>query len=84
MLCFRKSPVALKFMDKRAGGVSRISVENISSQSAEKIRRGTLLCCVSEKFWQQKGLWIRGRGEYKSSFENYLSDSAENFRRATL
>ena len=27
MLCFRKFPVAKKFMDKRVGGVSRFSVE---------------------------------------------------------
>ena len=29
--------------------VSSFSVENFLSHSAEKFRRGTLLCCVSEK-----------------------------------
>ena len=53
MLCFRKSPVALKFMDK-IGGVSRFSVENFLSQSAEKNLRGTLLCCVSENSGSKK------------------------------
>ena len=31
-------------MDKRGGGVSRFTVENFLSQSAEKFRRGTFLC----------------------------------------
>ena len=34
------------------------------SHSAEKFRRGTLLCCVSENFQWPKSLWITG-GEYK-------------------
>ena len=34
------------------------------SHSTEELRRGTLLCCVSENFWNQKVLWIR-RGEYQ-------------------
>ena len=41
MVCFRKLLVAKKFMDKK-GGVSKISVENFLSESAEKFRRGTL------------------------------------------
>ena len=39
MLCFRKILVAKKFMDKKGGGVSKISVENFLSHSAEKFRR---------------------------------------------
>ena len=41
MLCFGKFPVANKFMDKRGGGggVSKFSVENFLSHSAEKFRR---------------------------------------------
>ena len=51
MLCFRKIPVAKKFMDKwGGGGVSGFFVENSSSHGAEKFSRGTLLCCVSENF----------------------------------
>ena len=39
--CFRKIPVAKKFMDKRgAGGVSRLSIENFLSHSAKNFRRG--------------------------------------------
>ena len=46
MLCFRKLPVAKKFMDKRAGEESRFSVENFLSKSAENFREGTLLCVI--------------------------------------
>ena len=43
MLCFRKIPVAKKFMDKRGGGeVSRFSFESFLSDGAENFRRGTL------------------------------------------
>ena len=42
MLCFRKLLVAKKFMDKKGGGVSKFSVENFLSESAENFRRGTL------------------------------------------
>ena len=40
--CFRKFSVAKKFMDKRGGGgvVSRLSIENFLSHSAENFRRG--------------------------------------------
>ncbi len=40
VLCFRKFPVAKKFMDKRGGGVSSFSVGNVLSRSAEKFRWG--------------------------------------------
>ena len=39
MPCFRSVLVAKKFMDKRDGEVSRFSVENFLSHSAEKVRR---------------------------------------------
>ena len=42
MLCFRKIPVAKKFMDKREGGISRFSFKSFSSDGAEIFRRGTL------------------------------------------
>ena len=44
MLCFRKFPVAKKFMDKRGGGVGSIKIllRIFLSQSAEKRHRGTL------------------------------------------
>ena len=40
MLCFRKFPVAKKFMEK-GGEVSRFSFEKFLSHSAEKFRKGT-------------------------------------------
>ena len=42
MLCFRKFPVAKKFMDKRGGGYSRFSVENFLSYGTENFRRENL------------------------------------------
>ena len=53
-------------MDKNEGGVTKFSVEKILSERAEKFRRGTLLCCVSENFWQRKRLWIRRGGEFQN------------------
>ena len=47
---FHKISGIEKFMDKRGGGGSRFSVKNFLSHCAEKFRRGTLLCCVSENF----------------------------------
>ena len=41
VLCFRKFPVANKFMNKK-GGVSRFSVGIFLSHSAESFRRATL------------------------------------------
>ena len=45
--------------------MSRFSVQNILSHSAENFRRGPLLCCVSEKYRLPKSLRIRERGKYK-------------------
>ena len=42
--------------------MSPFSVENILPHSAEKLRRGTLLCCVPEIFWYRRNLWRRGGG----------------------
>ena len=35
------------------------------SHSVAKLRRGTVLCCVSQKFRLRKSLWIRGRRKYQ-------------------
>ena len=42
----------------REGGVSRFSVENFLSHSAESFRRGSLYCCIF--FGCQKSLYKRG------------------------
>ena len=60
-----KFTVGKKFMDKRGGGgggggVSRFSVENFLSHSAENFRRGILHCCIN--FGYRKGLDKRGGG----------------------
>ena len=65
--------------------VSRFSLEKFSFDSAEKFRRGTLLCF--RKFLLSKNVRDkRGGGGEVSTFsvENFLSHSAENFRRGTL
>ena len=47
LLSSRNYTVAKKIMDE-GGRRVKISLENLLSHSAEKLRRGTLLCCVSE------------------------------------
>ena len=63
LLCFTKTLVSKKIMDEEEGGrregVPEISVKKPLSQSAEKFRTGTLLCCVqkfsgSENFMDKK------------------------------
>ena len=58
VMCFRNFPVAKSFLDKQ-WGVSRFSVENFLSHSAENIRRGTFLCftkfLVSNKIMDRRG-----------------------------
>ena len=62
--------MAKKFMDKKEREVSRFSVGNFLSHSAEIFRKTTLLCFVSEKFREPKSLWIRGgyNQEFLSKF----------------
>ena len=46
--CIEK--IRMRELGECGGGVSRFSVQIVLSQSAEKFRGVTLLCCVSEKF----------------------------------
>ena len=62
-----------------AGGSIKISVENFLSHSAEKIRRGNFLCCVSENFWWRKSLWIKGRGKYQGFIRKFYVSQCRNF-----
>ena len=48
---------------REEGGVSKISVENFLSHSAENLRRGILYCCNS--FGYRKKNWVRGGGSIK-------------------
>ena len=84
MLCFRKLPVAKKFMDKRAGEVLRFSVEKILSQGAENLRGGTLLCVIISGYRESLNERV-GVGVYQDfSSKTCLSHSDEKFRWATL
>ena len=44
----------------------RFSVETFMSHKAEKFRRATLVCCVSENFRYRIELWTRRCGEYQN------------------
>ena len=50
----------------RGGGVSRLSVKNFMSQSAENFRRGTF-CAVLQKVSGGKNVWIKGGKRIKLS-----------------
>ena len=77
MLCFRKFPVAKKFMVKRGGGRTLFSVEKFLSDIAENFRRGILNCSINFGYRQR----LDRRGVSRFSVENFLSHSVENFRR---
>ena len=82
--CVQKVSGTEKTMDER-WGVSRFSIGNFLSHSAEKLRGGTFLCfrkfLVSKNFMDKNG----GReGVSQFSIENLLSHSTEKFRRGTL
>ena len=70
MLCFRKLPVAKKFMVKRAGEVSRFSVEKFLSQGAENLRGGTLLCVIISGYRESLNERVGGGGISKFFVEN--------------
>ena len=67
------------WMRGRGGGVSRFSVENFLSHSAQKFRRGTLLISF-RKFLVAKILWIRGGREYQDfPSKNFCLTVPKNF-----
>ena len=70
MLCFRKLPVAKKFMDKRAGEASRFSVESFLSQGAKNLRGGTLLCVIMFGYRKSLNERVRGGGISRFLVEN--------------
>ena len=51
----------------------RVSVDKILSLSAEQFGRGTtLLCCVSETFWQRESFEKEGEGVSKVSVKIFF------------
>ena len=65
--------------------MSRFSVENFMSHSAEKFCGGTLLCCVSKKFPVAKKFMDETEGGVsRFSVESFLSHSAATFRRESF
>ena len=59
--------------------MSRFSVEFFRLAVPRKIRRGTVLCCVSENFRQPKSLWIRGRDNQNSPSKISCLTLSNNF-----
>ena len=47
------------------GGCQDFSSKVFCATMSRNFRKGTLLCCVPEKFRQRKGLWIRGGKDYQ-------------------
>ena len=62
MLCFRKFPVAKKFMDKGGGGGDTIFHPKLFVSQCRKFRRGTCLCfrksLVSKNVRDKRGAGI--------------------------
>ena len=77
VLCFRKLLVAKKFMDKKEGGVTIFSVDNFSSESAEKFRRRTHQSFIN--FGYRKGLNERVGGSVKIFRLKFLVSLPKNF-----
>ena len=65
-----------KCLDKK-GGVSRFSVENFSSHSAENFRGGILYCCID--FGNRKGLDIKWRELQGIPSNNFCLTVPKNF-----
>ena len=83
LMCLRKSLVSKNVLPSRV--ISRYYLEEMLSRSSEKFRSGTLLCCVSESFRQQKSFWIRkGEEGIKIFRRKFLSHSVQKIRRGTL
>ena len=65
VLCFRKFPVAKKFMDKRGGGEFTDFLSKIFCLSAENFRRGGGESFSVSLISGVEKVWIRGGGEYQ-------------------
>ena len=79
--CVAEKILASKiFMLKRGGGVSRLSVEIVTSYSSQTFRRGSLLCFG--KFPVSKNIMHKS-GTSRFSVENLLFHSTKKIRRGT-
>ena len=72
-----------KILEKKGGGSIKSFSLWILSHSAENLVGGTtLLCYVSENFWQRQSFGKEG-GVSGVSVESFLSQSADNIGRGT-
>ena len=82
---FQRISSSEKVYGKEGVGVSSFSVNVFLPDSAGKFRSGTLLCCVSENFRQQKCLQIGKRGKYQDFPSIFFScHTVEKCRRGFL
>ena len=87
MLCFRKVPVAKKFMDQRRGGEYQAFPSKIFCLTVLTKSVGKPFCAAFQKISARaKIMNQRGGvgGVSRFSVENFLSHSAEVFRRGIL
>ena len=80
LLCFERILVSKIFKQSR-GKLFVLSKFFLISQDRKNFARERF--CVSENFWYQKKLWIRG-GISQFSVEIFMSHSAEKFRKGIL
>ena len=82
---FQRISISEKVYGKEGVGVSSFSVNVFLPDSAGKFRSGTLPCCVSENFQQQKCLQIGKRGKYQDFPSIFFScHTVEKCRRGFL
>ena len=83
VLCFRKFPVAKKFMDKR-GGEFQDFLSKTFCLTVPKISVGGGESFSVSLYSGIEKVWIRGGGVSRFSVEHFLAHSAEKFRRGTF
>ena len=82
---FQKICGSEKVLKKRGKEYQKFQSKVFLSHSAGKFGSGTtLLCRVSENFWQRESFEKEGEGVSKVSVENVLSHSAQKFGRGSL
>ena len=86
MLCFRKLPVAKKFMERKARRAYRQFPSKFFCLTAPKHFVEGPFCAVSGIFWLRRSLWKRGGegGVSNFSVEIFLSQYAQLFRGGTF
>ncbi len=80
MLCFRKIPVAKKFMDKRGGSITIFCRKMFVSQCRNFRRRESFSVSIISGI---EKVWIGG-GRYQDFPSNFFISQCRNFRRGGI